>query len=174
MPVPFEYDNAGPQFQQLLRDARDFADLHTTNQSFTMVEGVLLVFRKRLTTDEVFRFANVLPAVARAIFVARFDVTTAPVGFGDMVSLTREVQGHRGEHNYAPETCISNVAAALRRNVDERRFDACLATFDPEARDYWTPSDADANRTTIEHSFSGPLRSAPLAARPGSDRRHAR
>lgn len=72
--VPFVYQNASVDFRRLLEDARDLAELVTLNQAYTMLEGVLLVFRRRLKVQSVLRFADVQPAVARAVFVARWDV----------------------------------------------------------------------------------------------------
>jgi uncharacterized protein (DUF2267 family) len=174
VPVPFEYNAAGPQFHQLLRDARDYSGLTTTNQTYTMVQGVLLAFRRRVTIDDGLRFCDVLPAVARAIFVHRWDVHAPPVPFGDRADWTREVQALRLDHNYAPNNCVSNVAAAVRRNVDTRAFDACLATLGPRAVDFWTPTSEDQERDTLEHHFPGPIWMAPIGGRPGSDQRPAR
>jgi uncharacterized protein (DUF2267 family) len=171
VPVPFEYNNAGTQFHQLLRDARDYADLVTNNQSYTMVQGVLLVFRRRLDIRAALRFADALPAVARAVFVHRWDWDAPKLPFADRSVLTREVQAHRAAHNDAPDTCISNVAAALRRNADQRALDRCLATISAEAVDYWTPSDTDMARDHLEHPFTGHFLSTPIGGRPGSDRR---
>ena len=162
MPVPFEYDNAGPQFHQLLRDARDYADLSTNNQSYTMVQGVLLVFRQRLDIRGALRFADVLPAVARAVFVTRWDWDAPVLPFVERDKLTLEVQAHRADHNYAPDTCISNVAAALRRNIDTRSLDKCLAGLGTAATNFWTPSDVDAARDHLEHPFTGHFRSTPV------------
>lgn len=173
MPVPFEYSNAGPQFRQLLRDARDYADLTTNNQSYTMVQGVLLVFRRRLDIRDALRFADVLPAVARAVFLARWEWEAPILPFGDRSDLTLEVQAHRSEHNYAPDTCISNVAAALRRNTDTRALDSCLTRLGEEATSFWQPSDLDAARSHLEHPFTGHFQSTPRGGRPGSDRRPA-
>jgi len=54
MPVPAEYQRATDDFYQLLKDARDSADLTTTNQSYTMVQGVFQVFRRRLKLRRLF------------------------------------------------------------------------------------------------------------------------
>jgi uncharacterized protein (DUF2267 family) len=150
VPVPFQYDAAGPQFHQLLRDARDLAGLTTTNQSYTMLEAVLL-----LCVRDATRFADVLPAVARAIFVAQWDPAEQEQPYPDRAALTREVQQLRAEHNYAPDTAISDVAAAVRRNVDQSAFDRCLAALGPEAIDYWMPLIPDVGRDFSE--FSGPV-----------------
>ncbi|HEY9613627.1 MAG TPA: hypothetical protein V6C93_30075, partial [Allocoleopsis sp.] len=37
--------------------------------------------------------------------------------------LTEEVQSLRADHNFAPDTAIQAVAIALRKNIDEVRFD---------------------------------------------------
>ncbi len=165
MPVPFEYSNAGAQFRQLLRDARDLAGFATTNQSYTMVQGVLLTFRRRLTTHEALRFADVLPAVARAIFVADWDIDSPPQPFVDRATMSREVQELRADHNYAPDDAISIVAAALRRNVDEVAFNRCLDDLGPKAIEFWTPAAADRDRTA-EFGFPGPVTMAAAYRRP--------
>ncbi len=164
MPVPFQYDAAGPQFHQLLRDARDLAGLTTTNQSYTMLEAVLVTFRKRLCVRDAMSFADVLPAVARAIFVAKWDTAEEEQPYLDRSVMTREVQQLRAEHNYAPDTAISDVAAALRRNVDESAFDRCLAALRPEAIEYWTPLTPDAGREPSD--FSGSVTMARGYVRP--------
>jgi uncharacterized protein (DUF2267 family) len=69
MPVPAEYQRATDDFYKLLTDARDSAGLTTTNQAYTMVQGVLQVFRRRLEVNEAIRFLSVLPAGMRALFV---------------------------------------------------------------------------------------------------------
>jgi uncharacterized protein (DUF2267 family) len=60
MPVPSEYQRATDDFYKLLTDARDSASLTTTNQAYTMVQGVFQVFRRRLELKEAIRFLNVL------------------------------------------------------------------------------------------------------------------
>jgi uncharacterized protein (DUF2267 family) len=50
------------------------AGLTTTNQAYTMVQGVLQVFRRRLEVNEAIRFLSVLPVGVRALFVADWDV----------------------------------------------------------------------------------------------------
>lgn len=52
MPVPPEYRRASIEFEQFLLDAREAAGLTTTNQTYTMVQGVLQTFRRRLTIPE--------------------------------------------------------------------------------------------------------------------------
>ena len=52
MTLPFEYQNASLDFERFLVDARDYADLATTNMAWNMVVGVLHTFRRRLTVNQ--------------------------------------------------------------------------------------------------------------------------
>jgi uncharacterized protein (DUF2267 family) len=103
--VPSEYQRATDDFYKLLIDARDSAGLTTTIQSYTMVQGVLQVFLRRLEVSEAIRFLSVLPVGLRALFVADWDVSEPKRQFEDPAVMTKEVQGLRAEHNFAPENC---------------------------------------------------------------------
>ena len=139
MPVPSEYQRATDDFYKLLTDARDSAGLTTTNQAYTMVQGVLQVFRRRLEVNEAIRFVSVLPVGLRALFVADWDVDEPKRQFEDRAVMTKEVQALRAEHNFAPERAIRDVATALRRNLDEAAFDRVLATLPQGATQFWQP-----------------------------------
>ncbi|MPT21614.1 MAG: DUF2267 domain-containing protein, partial [Starkeya sp.] len=52
-------------------------------------------------------------------------------------TLTREVQGLRQHHNFAPDNCLVEVARALRHHVDTEVFDRVLATLPEGAADFW-------------------------------------
>jgi uncharacterized protein (DUF2267 family) len=73
MPVPSEYQRASQDFYKFLLDARETSNLVTTHQVYTMVQGVLQAFRRRLDVMDAVLFAGVLPPVLRAIFVANWD-----------------------------------------------------------------------------------------------------
>ncbi|TCL73661.1 uncharacterized protein (DUF2267 family) [Rhizobium sp. BK251] len=135
--MPMEYQLASQDFERFLADARDISMLATRNQTYTMVQGVLQVFRRRLDLRDALRFADVLPPVLRAIFVADWDPDEARLPFEDRAAMAREVQALRGNHNLSPDTAISDVAAALRKNVDVAAFEALLATLPQGARDFW-------------------------------------
>jgi|SRR5579864_7784916 len=137
MPVPAEYQRATDDFYKLLTDARDSAGLTTTNQAYTMVQGVLQAFRRRLEVNEAIRFLRVLPVGARALFVADWDVNEPKRPFEDRAVMTKEVQALRAEHNFAPETAIRDVVYALRCNLDEAAFDRVLATLPHGATEFW-------------------------------------
>lgn len=137
MTVPTEYTDASRHFEEFLVRARDAAGLTTTNQSFTMVEGVFRAFRRRLSLEDAIRFAAVLPPGARALFVADWDPKEPAARFEDRASMVREAQSLRGGHNFAPDTCIRDVALALRAGTDEAELDAVLARLPEGARDFW-------------------------------------
>jgi uncharacterized protein (DUF2267 family) len=135
--IPLEYEFASSDFKQFLIDARDEAGLGSTHQTYTMVQGVLLAFRRRLATKDALLFAAALPAVLRAIFVADWDIDEPRRDFGDMAAMTREVQMLRADHNIAPDTCIRDVARAVRKHVDQPTFDRVLAKLPDGARRFW-------------------------------------
>lgn len=138
MTVPMEYRHASRDFDAFLLDARDTAMLQTTNQTYTMVEAVLTVFRRRLSVSDALDFAGMLPPVLRAIFVANWDISARPLAFADRAALAREVQAFRGDHNVSPASAIGDVAAALRRHTDTAAFERALARLSPDARDFWS------------------------------------
>lgn len=82
MPMPSEYQRASLDFEKFLLDAREASDLTTTNQTYTMVQGVLQTFRRRLTLPDAIHFAGVLPPVLRALFVADWDTSEPRRSFG--------------------------------------------------------------------------------------------
>ena len=137
MPVPFEYKRASMAFEQFMLDARDISGLGTTHQTYTMVQGVFQAFRRRLDVKEAIRFANVLPPVLRALFIADWDLDEPRRPFEDRTTMTREVQTLRPDHNFAPDSSIASVAAALRRNIDQVELDRVLASLPPGAQAFW-------------------------------------
>ncbi len=137
MPVPPEYERASANFYEFLVDARDISGLNTTHQAYTMAQGVLQTFRRRLSLPDAIRFANILPVGLRALFVADWDPEEPVRPFSDRAAMTREAQSLRAAHNFAPDTAIRDVAHALRRHVDVAALDRLLATFPEDARAFW-------------------------------------
>ncbi|WP_246831317.1 DUF2267 domain-containing protein [Pseudotabrizicola formosa] len=72
--MPWTYRHATREWQAFLADVRAEMGLVSDNMAFTAVEGVLRAFRDRLTVQEALDFAQVLPSVLRAIFVAQWQV----------------------------------------------------------------------------------------------------
>lgn len=137
MTVPQEYVHASRDFDRFMADFMQIAMIETHHRSYAIVRAVLHVFRDHLTVGDALRFAEVLPAVLRAIFVENWHPATEPAPFSDRATLTLEVKANRRDHNLASESSISDVAAALRRNIDNADLDRLLATLPAGAADYW-------------------------------------
>ncbi len=133
-----EIQHATEYFERFMIDARDNAHLTTRNQTYTMIQGVLIAFRKRLDYRQAIGFANVLPPVLRAIFVADWNLDEPKQDFEDRAAMTRDVQSLRKDHNFAPDSCIADVAKALRKHVDLAQFERFLEQLPEGAREFWS------------------------------------
>lgn len=60
--------------------------------AYNMVQGVLPVFRRRLSAKDAALFANVLPAVIHAIFVTDWNTDEPRRAFEGRAPMTKEVQ----------------------------------------------------------------------------------
>ena len=140
MTWPLEYQHASIDFEGFIVAARDAASLQTTNMAWTMVEGVLLTFRRRLEVDQAIVFANVLPPVLRALFLQDWHPGSGPLPFASRESMTAEVRALRPAHNFSPDNAIEAVAIALRGCVDAAALDRVLATLPPGAAQFWAVS----------------------------------
>ncbi len=137
MPLPTAYRHASKDWQAFLEDAREKLGNMSDNSAYTAVDGVLQVFRRRLTPAQGIAFADLLPGVLRAIFVYRWPVGAPPVPFADRRAMAREAQQIRPDHNLTPDHCIEAVAWALHRHVDHRALARCLADIGPQAQAFW-------------------------------------
>lgn len=136
MPMPWAYRHATKDWQAFLADARTEMDLDSDNNAYTAIEGVLRCFRARLTVEQALAFADLLPAVLRAIFVSGWH-PAPPRPFADRASLAAEVKALRADHNLTPDNAIEAVAFALRRHIRQRDLDALLAGFPAGAAAFW-------------------------------------
>jgi uncharacterized protein (DUF2267 family) len=136
MPMPQEYWHASRDFEAFMDDLKQETLLATHNMVYTMLEGVFRTFRARLTVDQACSFADELPPVLRAIFVAEWR-PAAPLLFVGREVLETEVGELRRHHNFSPDNAIASVATVLRRHVDRQRFEAMLSQLPPEAREFW-------------------------------------
>jgi uncharacterized protein (DUF2267 family) len=139
--MPYEYLHAGEAFERFLDDARDALDLTTRHQTYTTVQAVLLVFRRRLSVEDGLKFASVLPAVLRAIFVADWDLDRPCLPFSDHAAMVAEVKALRRHHNFSPDNAIQAVAAVLQRHVDPAAFNTVLQEIGPGAQAFWAVVD---------------------------------
>ena len=137
MPMPQEYFAASRDFDAFMADAKAALGHGSHHQTYTPVQAVLTVFRRRLSVGDALRFADALPPVLRAIFVSDWDAEQAKRPFGPREAMEAEVRAFREHHNFAPPDAISTVAEVLRKHVDMRDFERVLATLPDEARAYW-------------------------------------
>lgn len=137
MPVPAEYQRATDNFYHLLEDAKEISGLTSTHMTYTMVQGVFQAFRRRLDVKDAIRFANVLPASTRALFVAEWNPDEPRRYFEDRAAILHEIKNLRVGHNFAPDTAIHDVAVALRKNVDRNAFEVVLSTLPDGATEFW-------------------------------------
>lgn len=138
MPMPQTYFQASKDFDAFIVDVRDTCMLQSHHQAYHTLRAVLHVFRAHLTTEQALRFANILPAVTRAIFVEDWTPSGTPPPFPDRATLVAQVKSVRKDHNLAPDSAIEDVAAALRRSsIDEREFDRIVKELPQSATDFW-------------------------------------
>jgi uncharacterized protein (DUF2267 family) len=137
MPMPLELQRSSEEFESFLACARDELGLATRNQTYTSVQAVLKAFRDRLDLADAIRFAQVLPPVVRAIFVADWDPAVPKRPFGTADDWLADVRALRKDHNFSPDTAIRDVAVALTRHVDRTGWETMLAALPADARRFW-------------------------------------
>ena len=137
MPMPWTYRHASREWRAFLDDVKDATGLESDNMAYTAVDGVLQAFRARLTAEEGLRFASVLPAVPRAIFVAGWVPEDPPRPFASRAEMTSEAQALRRHHNLTPDNAIEATARAVWRSVDHADFNRLLDGLPAGARAFW-------------------------------------
>ena len=137
MPYPAEYQRASDDFQNFLTKLKAPANLGSSHQVYTMVQGVLLSFRCRLAPNQILEFAGLLPAVLRAIFVADWQEEPLEAG-GNPAQWKKEIQGLRASHNFAPDDARVLTTQALRVLMEAGRLDAILKKIGPWAVEFWS------------------------------------
>lgn len=137
MTRPMIYQHANEDFEAYLADARDRLDTPSRNVAYTATDGVFRAFRARLEIQQALDFANVLPAILRAIFVQDWTVAP-PLAWGGRAEWTHEAKALRRHHNFSPDTVVADVAWALRRHTEDEKFNAVLSRLPPEAQEFWS------------------------------------
>ncbi len=112
-------------------------DLTSDNMAYTAMDGVLQVFRRRLTAQQGLDFASVLPTVPRAVFVAGWQVQVPPLPFRDRQTLITEVKNVRPNHNLTPDNAIEATAWSLRRYTNKADLERTLARLPDGAVQFW-------------------------------------
>lgn len=139
MPMPWSYKHSEKEFKSFLKDARDRMGqvLESDNMAYTAVDGVLHVFRRRLTPPQVIAFGDVLPSTLRAMLVYGWKVDAVPLPFGSRSEMIREAQELRQNHNITPLNVIEATGYALWRHVNHQDLARVLAQIGPEAVTFW-------------------------------------
>lgn len=137
MPYPFAYSVATQTFLQVLDAVCEESDLSTSNQAFTVLEGVLRTFRRRINVQDSLRFADLLPVALRALYVHDWNIDEEPTAFASPIELADEVRALRSRHNFAPDSAISDVARAVRKFVNLSEFDNLLESLPSGAAEFW-------------------------------------
>lgn len=143
MPMPWTYRHASKEWRAILDDLKDQMALSSDNMAYTALDGVLQVFRRRLTAQQGLDFATVLPAIPRAIFVAGWTPEVPPLPFADRATLAREARQVRKDHNLTPDTAIEATAWTLWRYVNHADFERVLARLPEGAAEFWQVDGAD-------------------------------
>lgn len=118
-------------------------DLTSDNAAYTAVEGVLRAFRRRLAPQQAVDFAQVLPAVLRALFIADWHLAVGQVPPGSRADWTAEAMALRPQHNLTPQHCVAATALALRKSILRADLDRVLATLPPFAAEFWATPGID-------------------------------
>lgn len=137
MPYPVEYSNSTQTWIKVLEAVKAETGLTTSNQAFTVLEGVLRAFRCRLGVQDSLRFADELPVVLRALYVHDWNIDQMLRPFAPPLELGDEVRSLRRSHNWAPDTAVVDVARALRPFMHPTHFDALLASLPAGAAEFW-------------------------------------
>ncbi|MFS4580080.1 DUF2267 domain-containing protein [Phaeobacter sp. C3_T13_0] len=135
--MPWTYRHASKEWRAFLADAKERMSLDSDNMTYTAVDAVLQVFRRRLTAQEGLDFASVLPSVLRAIFVSGWDVTKPAVPFPSRNALIDEVKRVRVNHNLTPNNAIEATAWAIRRYTNKKDFERVLTQLPDDAVAFW-------------------------------------
>ena len=136
MPMPWTYRHGDTEWRRFLADIREGMGTPSDNVAYTTAEGAFRSFRARLTVDQVADFAQVLPAMPRALFFERWR-PAAPLPWADAATYLAEIKALRADHNFANDSALEAVAVALHRAVGAERLATALDAIGPGARAFW-------------------------------------
>ena len=136
MPMPWTYRHGDTEWRRFLGDIRDEMGTPSDNVAYTTAEGTFRAFRARLTVDEVAAFAQVLPAMPRALFFEGWQ-PAPPLPWADAETYLAEIKALRPHHNLSNDLARTSVAVALHRAVGPDRLAKALDTIGPGARAFW-------------------------------------
>ncbi|MBF9058350.1 DUF2267 domain-containing protein [Rhodobacterales bacterium HKCCSP123] len=136
MPMPWTYRHGEKEWRRFLGDIRAVMGTPSDNVAYTTAEGTFRAFRARLTVEEVARFAQVLPAMPRALFIEGWRPAPRLPWVGQAAYLV-EIKALRADHNFATDRALEAVSVALNRAVGPERLGRALAAIGPGAEAFW-------------------------------------
>lgn len=136
MPMPWTFRHAGREWDGFLEDVREVMGTPSANVAYTAVEGVFGAFRRRLSTAQALDFAQILPAVPRALFVQGLRPAD-PLPWADSATYLAEARALRRAHNFANDRAVEAVSFALHRAVGPAVLARCLERLGPGAEAFW-------------------------------------
>ena len=137
MPFPIEYAKASAEFYSFMDDIKQQADFHSFHVTYTMVQGVFQVFRRRVSVKEALKFADCLPVGLRALFVKDWDVDEPIKAFTSLREMNDEVKELRSQHNFARDDAIQIVVKVLPKHVEKIHYDKMMAQMSEEIKGFW-------------------------------------
>ena len=138
MPMPWTYRHASREWRAFLDDVREVTGLESDNLAYTAIQGVFQTYRRRLTPAQGIAFAQVLPAVPRAIFVEGWNLAAEPVGFGARADWQAEAKALRPHHALTPGNATEAVARALWRQVNHLDLQRVLDQMPEGSAAFWS------------------------------------
>ncbi|APZ51990.1 DUF2267 domain-containing protein [Salipiger abyssi] len=136
MPMPWTYRHPEKEWRLFLDDIREVMGTPSSNVAYTAAEGVFGAFRSRLDVVQALGFAQVLPAVPRALFVQGWE-PAPPVPWADRRTYLAEAKALRADHNFIADTAVEAVSYALNRALRPDVLAKALARIGPEAEAFW-------------------------------------
>lgn len=136
MPMPWTYRHPATEWALFLSDIREVMGTPSDNVAYTTAEGVFAAFRARLTVAQIAAFAQLLPAIPRALFVQNWQ-PAPPRPWADGATYVAEACALRADHNFATERALEAVSYALHRAIGAEVLMRALDRIGPEARAFW-------------------------------------
>ena len=135
--MPYTYRHASQEWRAYLAGLRDATLIASDNVLYTGTEAVLHAFRARLPAAQALAFADLLPCVLRAIFVANWDIAAAPRPWPDREALRAEMLALRRDHNFCPPDLLEDLLRAIPATMRAPDLDRVLDRIGAEARRFW-------------------------------------
>jgi uncharacterized protein (DUF2267 family) len=137
MPFPIEYARSTEEFYKFMNEVKYEADFHSFHVTYTMVQSVFQVFRRRVEIQEALNFANCLPVGLRALFVKDWDTSETIKPFENLDIMNDEVKELRNQHNFAREDSIQIVARVLPNHVEKIYYTKMMESMSKDVQTFW-------------------------------------